>query len=161
MYYSDLPLFIKPKTASVSGHRILKRDFSEEKLKSDLKNIILSGYEYFLIGMAKGFDCACFSALIKLKEEFDFIKLVAVIPCLDQTVKFNKKEKELYETLLKSADYKVIIKETYEDGCMLKRNDFMVENSSILYAYYSGIKKGGTYYTVRRAEKDGLKIILY
>ena len=41
---------------------------------------------------------------------------------------------------------------------MLLRNNFLVDNSSLLLAYYDGRKKGGTYYTVNRAKKKGIDI---
>ena len=160
MYYNDLPLFSLNETCAVTGHRILRADFDREKLTEHLENIIKSGFKNFLIGMAKGFDAECFLSLLSFKDEYD-IKIVAVIPCLDQAETFNEKDKELYDELVLKADHKVILEEKYQKDCMLKRNDFLVNNSSYLFAYFCGRKKSGTYYTINRAVEKGIKIGYY
>ena len=42
---------------------------------------------------------------------------------------------------------------------MLERNDFMINNSSLIIALYDG-KHGGTDYTIKKAKDKGLKIWL-
>ena len=42
---------------------------------------------------------------------------------------------------------------------MHKRNDFLVENSSLLIAYYENTGTGGTFYTINKAKKAGEEII--
>jgi len=42
---------------------------------------------------------------------------------------------------------------------MLERNDYMLNNSSLVIALYNG-KGGGTGYTVRNAQKKGLETII-
>ena len=161
VFYNELPPLIKNKTLAVTGHRILKKDFSKEIVKSNLKKIIESGYDIFLVGMAIGFDLACYEALDELKKEYDFIKLTAVIPCVNQADGYGEEDKKLYEKFVEKADYKVVISEKYTPNCMLKRNDFMLENADGLYAYYNGVKRSGTYYTLSRAKKRGMEIFRY
>ena len=55
----------------------------------------------------------------------------------------------------------LILEEKYQKDCMLKRNDFLVNNSSYLFAYFCGRKKSGTYYTINRAIEKGIKIGYY
>jgi hypothetical protein len=38
------------------------------------------------------------------------------------------------------------------------RNDYLVENSSVLVAWFDGQPRGGTAYTVRRARRKGVRI---
>ena len=161
VYYNELPPLTKNKTLSVTGHRILKKDFLEETVKSDLRRIIEKGYDIFLVGMAIGFDLTCFEVLDELKKEYPFIKLTAVIPCLTQAERYGEKDRKRYEKFLEKADYKSIISEKYTPNCMLKRNDFMLENADGLYAYYNGVKRSGTYYTLSRAKKRGMEIFRY
>lgn len=161
MLINTLPPLIKNVTCAVTGHRVLSRGFDREKLKAELKSIIDDGYEYFLIGMAVGFDSECFAALEELRTAGEKIKIVAVVPCGDQSAKFRQKDKAAYAEMLKNAD--ITVKETapYFDGCMLARNDFLVENSSLLFAGWRGVKAGGTYYTVKKAEKAGVRVKVF
>lgn len=145
------------KTVAITGHRVLYPDFNIDKLKENLNQLIEDNYDTFLIGMALGFDTVCFQILEQIRKEKD-IKIVACVPCLSQSYKFNKEQKKEYERLLSIADKKVIISEEYTRSCMQKRNQFMVDNASIVLAY---IKRdfGGTKNTVKYAEKLNIKII--
>ncbi|MBQ7643301.1 MAG: DUF1273 family protein [Clostridia bacterium] len=161
MLRNDLPAFIKNNACCVTGHRILRKDFDRELLKEKLENIVLSGYTYFLIGMARGFDTQCFLALEKIRENNKSVKIYAVIPCLTQDEFFTRKEREEYKRLLSVSDGRVVLYEKYTDNCMLERNDFMLKNSSLLLAYYNGYKRGGTYYTLNKAKRENIEIIYY
>ena len=158
---SNLPVGLKNSTCAFSGHRSLDEDFSREILKLELEEIIRSGYDTFLTGMAIGFDTECFLALDELKKTYTAIKICAVIPCADQDKSFDENSKKLYAELLQKADYTAREEKNYFRGCMLKRNDFLIDNSSLLYAYYDGRKTGGTYYTVNKAQKKGLTVKIY
>ena len=48
---------------------------------------------------------------------------------------------------------------TYQGKCMLERNDYMLNNSSLVIALYND-KGGGTGYIVRNAQNKGLKTII-
>ncbi|HBF86750.1 MAG TPA: hypothetical protein DDW54_03630 [Clostridiales bacterium] len=157
MIEHDLPALIKNETCAVTGHRTLKENFDRKKLDGKFTEIIEKEYKYFLVGMALGFDTECFLSLERLRKKFTDIKIVAVIPCVDQAAKFPPEERKEYNRMLTSADYIAAEKRTYFKNCMLIRNNFLVENSSYLLAYYDGeSKKGGTYYTVSRAKKLGV-----
>lgn len=148
--------FDKETTCSFTGHRILKKDFSEEKLYCFIENIIKKGYKTFLSGMAIGFDTECFECLIKLKEKYN-IDVIACVPCKNQAEKFNIKDREKYYYLLKKADKIIILYNEYNEKCMSERNKYMVDNSSLLIAYLY-VSKGGTYSTVKYALKKGKKV---
>ena len=161
MIVSNLPPFSINKTCAVTGHRILPKDFDRIKLKIYLGQIAENGYEIFLVGMAKGFDLECFSVLTELKNEGKKVKICAVIPCSDQTSNYSEEEKNLYSDCLSNADYIAAEKKPYFKNCMLIRDDYLVDNSSLLLAYHDGRREGGTYYTIKKAGKKGLKIIYY
>lgn len=161
MITSNLPPLLKNQTCAVSGHRLLLDGFNVEQLKSDLIKIIEKGFSVFLIGMAQGFDLSCFKALVTLKKDYPDIKICAVIPCADQSKYFNSNDKYDYYDLLESADFVAREEKTYFKGCMLLRNNYLIDNCSLLYAYFNGEKRGGTYYTVNRAKSHGLSIDYY
>ena len=58
----------KSKTVCFTGHRTLPYNFDYEKLEKSLIKLVEKGYENFLIGMALGFDTACFILLDKIKR---------------------------------------------------------------------------------------------
>lgn len=161
MIISNLPPLVKNQTCAVTGHRILASNFNEEQLKNDLIKIIEKGYSIFLTGMAQGFDLACFRALAILKKDYPEIKVCAVIPCQDQSKYFSGQEKYDYFELLKTADFVAKEEKPYFKGCMLLRNNYLVENSSLLYAYFNGEKRGGTYYTVKKAREKDVNVEFY
>ena len=158
MLINTLPPLIKNVTCAITGHRILCKDFDREKLYEELSDIVDDGYEYFLDGMALGFDAECFKALERIRGDGKKVKIVAVIPCSDQSEKFSLKDKTEYDRMINSADFVVKEGSCYFEGCMLKRNDFLVENASLLFAYYRDTVRGGTRYTVNRAAELGLPV---
>ena len=62
--------------------------------------------------------------------------------------------------IAKAVPEKIVLHEHYEEGCMFERNRRMVDECDLVFAYLYA-KRGGTYYTVRYAEKKGKKIIFY
>ena len=161
MIISNLPPLVKNQTCAVTGHRVLASNFNEKQLKNDLVKIIEKGYSIFLTGMAQGFDLACFKALSILKKDYPEIKVCAVITCQDQSKYFSLQEKKEYFELLDGANYIAEEERPYYKGCMLVRNNYLVENSSLLYAYFNGEKRGGTYYTVKKASEKGVSTEYY
>ena len=148
---------VKEKTCSFTGHRILKKDFDHEEVEKVVLSLIEKGYDTFLIGMALGFDTECFKILLKLRKNAD-IRLIACVPCNMQSKFFNKKQREEYDRLIKKADLIINVSEDYYEGCMMVRNCFMVDNSSVLIAYLN-YNRGGTYSTVKYAAENGREII--
>lgn len=147
----------KKYTCGITGHRRINQMLDKKKVEERLKNIILNyGVDTFLIGMAVGFDTFCFNVLDQMKREIN-LRIIACVPCLDQDKNFNFFQKSEYQKLLKKADEIIVLSEEYTPYCMLKRNRFIVDNSSVLLAYLKE-EKGGTKYTVDYAEKKGLKI---
>lgn len=151
-------LFInKAKTCAVTGHRILYTGFDRLKLKEFFLKIIEIGFDNYLIGMALGFDTECFNVLEEIRQEKP-IKIIACIPCLNQDYKFNKEQKMEYQRMLNSADEKVYLSKEYTKNCMIKRNKYMVDNASLLVSYLKH-DFGGSYNTVKYAEKQNVQII--
>ena len=148
--------YLIAKSVMVTGHRIVE-DLDEKKLEEIFKLLIKKGYTRFYIGMALGFDTICFKILEKLRENND-ITLIACIPCREQDKYFTDSQKEEYARMLKSANEKHLLSEKFTSYCMYRRNCYMVDHSAIVVAY---LRKsfGGTFNTVKYAEKKGKKII--
>ena len=41
----------------------------------------------------------------------------------------------------------------------LRRNDFLVDNATVVVAWWDGVPRGGTAYTLRRARHAGCRVI--
>ncbi len=146
------------RACSVTGHRIMEKNIERVPLKETfLKLIKEGGYNTFLIGMALGFDTLCFQVLEKIRES-EKIKLIACVPCKSQSEKFTFVQKEEYDRMIESADEVVLISEEYTEDCMRKRNEFLVDNSSVIVSYLRR-EFGGTKQTVSYARKKGISII--
>ena len=144
------------RSVAVTGHRTVE-NLNEGKLEDVFRLLIKKGYDTYLVGMAVGFDTICFNILDKLRKEFD-IKIIACIPCKDQAKYFTESQKEEYERIVALADEKRIFSEKFTSYCMHRRNCYMVDNASIIIAYINKTF-GGTYNTVKYAEKKGKRVI--
>lgn len=152
----------KLKVACFSGHRKLPEDCTE--LRSNLEKAIITlieqGVVFFGSGAALGFDQLAAETVLKLKEEYPHIRLVMVLPCPpeEQSLKWNEQQKKRYYDLLDKADKVRVLSPRYTNSCMLDRNRHLVDSSAYLICYLRE-QRGGTFYTVNYAERQGLKIL--
>lgn len=152
----------KSKVACFSGHRKLPQNC--EQLTADLEAAIVSlierGVIFFGAGGALGFDMLAEEAVLRLKERYPQIRLVLVLPCPpeQQTLKWNAEQKRRYYDILARADKVRVLSDRYTSSCMLDRNRHMVDCSGYLICYLRE-NKGGTYYTVRYAERVGIEVV--
>lgn len=152
----------RSKVACFSGHRKLPQDCTE--LQASLEKAIISlieqGVVFFGCGAALGFDQLAAETVLKLKEDYPHIRLIMVLPCPpeEQSLKWNDQQKKRYYELLDKADKVRVLSLRYTNSCMLDRNRHMVDNSAYIICYLRE-RRGGTYYTVSYAERQGLKIL--
>ena len=85
--------------------------------------------------------------------------LTAAIPFRGQADRFKSSDRMVYNGLMDSADEVIILSEYYYTRCFLDRDEFMVENASLLIAFYDGREKGGTYYTFKKANSLGIPVV--
>lgn len=134
---------------------IMKKQLREEIIKA-----IENGYKTFISGMALGFDTICAETILDLKKIYPNIKLVGAIPCKTQDKLWQDKDKKRYRTLLNQLDNIRCIYDDYIGSeCMIERNRYMINNSSLIIALYNGTN-GGTKRTIEYAKKQGLKIVI-
>lgn len=140
-----------------TGHRVLQ-DLDFALLDRVIKNLIKNGYNRFMCGMARGFDMAAAESVIALKSEFHDVSLVACIPCEGQERYFPAADRARYKRILENCSEVIYLSDYYYSGCMHVRDRFMVDNCNAVVCYLRK-KTGGTYYTVKYAEKKGVKCI--
>lgn len=140
-----------------TGHRIIRtehRDKLNENLCLIIEDLYNTGVYRFLCGGALGFDTVAAKAVISMKSKFPAIKLILALPCHEQEKSWSKSSIIEYEAIKSSADEVIYISDKYYDGCMQKRNRFMVDNSTHCVFYLTSVR-GGTGYTVKYAlEKE-------
>lgn len=150
----------KDRSVAFTGHRHITTSH-EEVYKETYKAIVAlydEGYDTFLTGMAEGFDTIAALAVLEIRKFCPEIKLIAVIPFPGQPYHFSSDNQKKYKTILEAADKTVTIAEEFFKDIFLRRNDYLLANSSAVICYYSG-QRGGTMYTYNRAVAAGMDVI--
>lgn len=159
----------REKTCCFSGHRPSKLPWRADESAAGciaLKNEILcrlngiyeAGYRHFVCGMAIGCDMYFAEAVLELKKTRGDITLEAAIPCGSQPDKWNGEQRRRYNRLLDSCDKVTVLQIEYSAECMMRRNKYMVDNSSLLLTCFDG-RPGGTMNTILYAQRNGVKVI--
>lgn len=149
------------KNVVFTGHRHLNRDkVSQIKkiTKSKILELYNKGYRDFYCGMAIGFDLLAAQCVLSLKSTYQDIRLIAVEPFPGQSSNWSMYNKILYKVLKNLASEIITLESHYSNGVMLRRNDYMLDKCNIVICYYNNSRKGGTFYTVKRARKQGKEI---
>ena len=148
MQATQLTFENKPiKNCAFTGHRDLCDGFSIEKLQNTVLDLAKKGVINFFCGMAKGFDLFAAEAVIKIKESYPNVRLIACVPFYAQEKSYSQEDKARYVSILKKCDLKITLAENYYKGCTLVRDKYMADNADVLVAYLKK-KTGGTAYTV-------------
>lgn len=155
---------MKNKVLCFTGHRNLNlAQLAEirQRLRTAILNAYNDGYRFYISGMAKGFDLMAADEVLKFKlGKLKDIKLVAAIPHDKQERRYSLQDKQLYQQIINNADKVVFVNHYYYKGCYLERDMWMLRHSTLVIAYYDITKyKGGTFYTVKRAERTNKQII--
>lgn len=152
---------MKIYTCCFTGHRkITDREclVIKERLVKEIVDLINIGVRYFGSGGALGFDTIAALTVLKLKQKYPHIRLIMVLPCLEQDKYWSDYDKIIYNDILKKADKVTYISEKYNKDCMFIRNRWLVDSSSYCIAYCNK-NSGGTAYTVKYAACRGVKLI--
>lgn len=152
----------REKAIAFTGHRIIplvRQEEVRERLTAAVTLACKLGMTRFYCGMALGFDMMAAEVALSLKDKFPSIQLIAVVPFSGQSSRWASSEQERYHRILVKVDNVITLSENYFRGCLLRRNDFMLSHSCGVIAYYDGKPKGGTFYTVRKAERMKMDVV--
>ncbi|MBQ8075796.1 MAG: DUF1273 family protein [Oscillospiraceae bacterium] len=155
-------------TCCFSGHRPMKLPWgmretdercvaAKQWIAEQLEELYGLGYRHFICGMAIGCDTYFADEVLNLRNRYGDVKLDAAIPCADQASRWNNKQKLKYAELLEACDSIKIFQDHYTKDCMMRRNTYMVDRSSVLLACYNG-RPGGTMSTLVYAKREGLAV---
>ena len=164
-----VPLRHRENTCCFTGHRPSKLPWRNnegdprcqslmDKLYDITSALYHGGIHHFICGMARGCDTYFMEVLIKLREEYPDITIEAALPCETQANRWTEEERTRYYRLVSECDYETMISHEYTPTCMIDRNKYMVDLSSVLIAVFDGTF-GGTMQTINYAKKNGLEII--
>ncbi|MDR0839313.1 MAG: DUF1273 domain-containing protein [Oscillospiraceae bacterium] len=161
--------FTREQTACFSGYRPEKLPWGEREsdercreLKRRLFHIVealyFSGRRRFICGMARGADMYFCEAALNLREIYPDVAIEAALPCEEQAARWGEAWRSRYFDLVARCDVETYISRRYTSDCMTRRNRYMVDSSSVIVTVFDG-RFGGTMYTRRYAEKQGIEII--
>lgn len=158
------------KICAYTGYRPHKLPFGDDESHPDCERLkqrlfcetlrlTREGTCIFISGMARGVDIWAAEIVLQLREALPFreIQLWLAIPYDRQAVAWNAKEQARYKSILEQADRVEYISYNYYNGCLQKRNRWMVDQSTHLIAVYNG-QPGGTKSTLEYARRKGLDI---
>ena len=152
---------MKEHTCCFTGHRKLPQSKIEsiiKRLDQEIDYLISQGVTDFISGGALGFDQIAASLIVAKKELGRDIRLIFALPCKNQDEKWSTAQRQLYHNLLAEADEIIYVSEEYKEGCMKKRNRYMVDSSA--YCICALLNPwSGTGQTVRYARQKGLWVI--
>ena len=145
------------KRICFTGHRDIKPEditFVKSCLRLIIRNEIRNGATHFMSGMARGVDAFAAEIVNDEKKNFPHIVLEGAVPYRGR---LNTKDAEI-RRVLGLCDEIFFVSEKYAKGCYQKRNEFMVDNSEKVIAVYDKRKSGGTYNTIKYAQKTGKEV---
>lgn len=159
----------KGLTCCFTGHRAAKlpwrfdeRDPRCEQLKVKIADaaeaVYTAGIRHYICGMANGCDLYFCEAVIALRGEHPDITVEAAVPYEGQADGWPQELRRRYLKLLTDCDYETLVCRAYTPDCLMRRNRYMVDASSVVIAAYDG-KPGGTMSTMLYAMRRGLEII--
>lgn len=140
------PLKLPKKTACATGHRPdkgLPKRYNynyTSKAYAELKSILKQQLFEDKItdawtGMAHGVDLIFAQAVLELRNVGYPIKLHCAIPCKNHNSKMFGPSLKFYNEIIRQADQVVFVSDKeYSAFLMQKRNEYMVDNSNIVYA---------------------------
>lgn len=145
-----------------SGHRPEKLNEPEADIKQwlsdQIDNAIIAGYTTFISGCAMGVDIWAGQIVLKKKEQHPELRLIAATPWPGFSNKWSIEWQIQYSNLLQEADWIVPISNHYHKGVFQKRNEWLVDHSARLIAYFNGAP-GGTKNTIDYASRKGIKVV--
>ena len=158
------------KTCCFTGHRPQKLpwrfDETDErctelklKISTEIEKAIQRGYTHFISGMALGCDIYFAEAVLNLKLIYPHIELECAIAYETQTSKWSSHWRERYFDIVAKCDKETLLARRYYNGCLMERNIYMVDKSSLLIAAYIENKRSGARNTFTYAKAKRIKII--
>ena len=145
-----------------SGHRPEKLNEDPETVKAwlleKIDQAIADGYRTFICGCGMGVDLWAGRIVLQKKQQDPSLHLIAAPPWPGFAGKWSIDWHIQYSNLMRHADLVVPVSEHYHNGVFQKRNEWMVDHSNRVIAYYNGAP-GGTENTIDYALSKGIEVV--
>lgn len=151
----------KIRVVCFTGHRVIdERD--AERIPRLLEEVISDfcerGAMVFRAGGAMGFDTLAALKVLDMKTRYPNIRLELILPCRNQTERWDDASRKTYVYILQNADSHRFLFDTYFEGCMQERDRRLVDGSDACIAYCVH-GQGGTAYTFAHAIRAGIETV--
>lgn len=162
----------KEKSLLFTGHRPEKLGslcresleipkITDDFLEREIQTAIDDGIKMFYDGLARGIDLWAARKVLEFREKYADISLVGVQPYPEHGKTFREPFGSMFREVCDEADIVLCTGDFYHNGTYLARDRFMVDRSSRLIGVWDSTQKNsGTAYTIRYAQKSGLKCSL-
>ena len=151
----------RSKGCCFTGHRHIPEDeraILRERLLSCIQRLNeVNGVTNFYAGGCTGFDTLAAQTVLEYMEDHAEVRLIIVVPYADQSKGWSQEEKDEYERIRGAASDVVCLAGHYFNGCMQKRNRYMVDRSAVCVCYQTK-NDGGTASTVKYAKWRGVSV---
>lgn len=161
------------KTCCFTGHRPARLPWKYDEgtelclyckamLAVEIERAYLEGYRRFLSGMAMGMDLICAEAVLACQSVHSDVLLEAIIPCENQTKGWPHDQVERHRRILDyiGPNHQILMQSQRTRHCMLRRDQYMVNQSQRIIAVYDGYSAGGTKYTLGYALQKKLETVI-
>ena len=143
-----------------TGHRPEKLNASEcdvkHWLEEQIDQAIADGFVTFISGCAMGVDIWAGQIVLEKRKQNPELHLIAATPWPGFSRRWGVDWQQQYSDLLQGADLVVPVCNQYHRGVFQQRNEWMVDRSNRVIAYYNG-SPGGTRNTIEYAERKGVE----
>lgn len=146
---------LREQSVAFTGHRHYDGG-CDALLSLAVRRLYHRGFRLFWSGMAAGFDLAAAEKVVSLRGALPGLRLCCAVPFSGQARHYAAEDRARYDKLLAEADEVAVLAEQYDPKCYLRRDEFMVDRSACLVAWYDG-SKGGTRYTWEYACRRGVE----
>lgn len=152
---------LRQRTCCFTGHRVIpEKDLPGilERTEQAVRRLIEQGVVFFGVGGAIGYDTETAKLLFRLRAtDYPQIKVILVYPFEGFTICWSDEQREEYARLLPQYDKAVCVAQRASREAYLERDRHLVDGSAHCIAYCTR-NSGGTAYTLRYAQQEGLKI---
>ena len=140
-----------------TGHRPEKLEIAPELVIQRLDGAITAamerGYTTFISGAAKGVDLWAAELVLEHRIARPGLRLVCAVPYRGFGLHWKDGHSELFSRIIREADAVHYICNSFSRSAYQRRNEWMVDRSSLLIAAYTG-RSGGTRNTIEYAKRQ-------
>ena len=150
----------RPFTCCFTGHRNLpvgQEDEIWKRVYACLEPLLKEGVRYFGVGGALGFDTLVAERLIALRESQPQIRIILVQPFQGYQSRWTPAQQARAAAVEARVDKVVVCCQTPSREAFLARDRHLVDNAGCCIAWCTRAT-GGTAYTLRYAQKHGLRV---